>query len=117
MISHAVAGLGITASALGLVLLLRRYADRRPWSGIGLTLDRAAIPRLLFGIVLAAIVTTVAAAATVQLSIPARPSPTAQAASSANLRSLTVKSTGCCVAPPQCYYSIRSGGCAYGRCQ
>ncbi len=47
VISHAVAGLGITASALGLVLLLRRHADRRPWSGIGLTLDRAAIPRLM----------------------------------------------------------------------
>lgn len=67
VILHAAAGLGITASALGLVLLLRRHVDRRPWSGIGLTLDRAAIPRLLFGIVLAAIVTTVAAAATVQL--------------------------------------------------
>ena len=67
VILHAAAGLSMTASALGLVLLLRRYADRRPWSGIGLTLDHAAIPRLLFGIVLAAIVTTVAAAATVQL--------------------------------------------------
>jgi len=69
VISHAAAGLGITASALGVVLLLRRHADRRPWSGIGLTLDRAALPRLLFGIVLAAIVTTVAAAATVQLGL------------------------------------------------
>lgn len=69
VISHAAAGLGITASALGLVLLLRRHVDRRPWSGIGLTLDRAAIPRLLFGIVLAATVTTVAAAATVRLGL------------------------------------------------
>jgi uncharacterized protein len=69
VISHAAAGLGITASALGLVLLLRRHADRRPWSGIGLTLDRAAIPHLLFGIVLAVIVTTVAAAVTVQLGL------------------------------------------------
>lgn len=69
VISHAAAGLGITAGALGLVLLLRRHADRRPWSGIGLTVDRAAIPYLLFGIVLAAIVTTVAAAATVQLGL------------------------------------------------
>ncbi len=69
VISHAAAGLGIAASALGLMLLLRRHADRRPWSGIGLTLDRAAIPRLLFGIVLGAIVTTVAAAATVQLGL------------------------------------------------
>lgn len=69
VISYAAAGLGITASALVLVLLLRRHADRRPWAGIGLTLDRAAIPRLLFGIVLAAIVTTVAAAATVQLGL------------------------------------------------
>ncbi len=69
VISHAAAGLGITASALGLVLLLRRHVDRRPWSGIGLILDRAAIPRLLFGIVLAAIVTTVAAAVTVQLGL------------------------------------------------
>ncbi len=69
VISHAVVGLAITAGALGLVLLLRRHADRRPWSGIGLTLDRAAIPRLLFGIVLAVIVTTVAAAATVQLGL------------------------------------------------
>ncbi|MGB6226373.1 MAG: hypothetical protein WBF76_13655, partial [Pseudonocardiaceae bacterium] len=40
VISHAAAGVGITASALGLVFLLRRHADRRPWSGIGLTLDR-----------------------------------------------------------------------------
>lgn len=69
VISHVAAGLGITISALGLVLLLRRHADRRPWSGIGLTLDRAAIPRLLFGIVLAAIVTTVAAVVTVQLGL------------------------------------------------
>jgi membrane protease YdiL (CAAX protease family) len=69
VISHAVAGLGITASALGLVLLLRRHADRRPWSGIGLTLDRAAIPHLLSGIVLATIVTTVTAAATVSLGL------------------------------------------------
>lgn len=67
VISHTAAGLGIAASALGLVLLLRRYVDRRSWSGIGLILDRAAISRLLFGIVLAAIVTTVAAAITVQL--------------------------------------------------
>ena len=63
--SHAVAGLGIVASALGLVILLRRCADRRPWSGIGLTLDRAAIPHLLYGMILAAIVTAVAAAAIV----------------------------------------------------
>ena len=69
VISHAVVGLAITAGALGLVLLLRRHVDRRPWAGIGLTLDRAAIPRLLFGIVLAVIVTTVAAAATVQLGL------------------------------------------------
>jgi len=60
---------GITASALGLVFLLRRHADRRPWSGIGLTLDRAAVPHLLFGVVLATVVTTVAAAATVQLGL------------------------------------------------
>jgi membrane protease YdiL (CAAX protease family) len=69
VISQAAAGLGITASVLGLVFLLRRHADRRPWSGIGLTLDRAAIPHLLFGIVLAVIVTTVAAAVTVQLGL------------------------------------------------
>ncbi|HEX2291086.1 MAG TPA: type II CAAX endopeptidase family protein [Pseudonocardiaceae bacterium] len=69
LISHAAAGLGITISALCLVMLLRRHADRRPWSGIGLTLDRATIPRLLLGLVLAAIVTTVAAAATVQLGL------------------------------------------------
>ncbi len=69
VISHAVAGLGITASALGLVFLLRRHADRRPWSGIGLTLDHATILHLLFGVALATIVTTVAAAATVQLGL------------------------------------------------
>jgi uncharacterized protein len=69
VISHAAAGVGITASALGLVFLLRRHADRRPWSGIGLTLDRAAIPHLLFGVVLATVVTTVAAAATVRLGL------------------------------------------------
>ena len=69
VISRAVAGLGLSASALGLVFLLRRHADRRPWSGIGLTLDRAAIPHLLLGIVLATMVTTVAAAATVQLGL------------------------------------------------
>jgi membrane protease YdiL (CAAX protease family) len=67
VISHAAAGLGVTASALALVFLLRRHADRRPWSGIDLTLDRAAIPHLLFGIMLVTIVTTVSAAATVQL--------------------------------------------------
>jgi membrane protease YdiL (CAAX protease family) len=69
VISHAAAGLGITASAIGLVFLLRRHADRQSWSGIGLALDRAAIPHLLFGIGLAAIVTTIAAAATVQLGL------------------------------------------------
>jgi uncharacterized protein len=69
VISYAAAGLAITASTLGMVLLLRRHADRRPWSGIGLILDRTAIPLLLFGIVLAAIVTTVAAAVTVQLGL------------------------------------------------
>ncbi len=69
VIAHATAGLGITAGALGLVLLLRRHADRRPWSGIGLTLDRAAIPQLLSGIALATMVTAVAAAATVQLGL------------------------------------------------
>ncbi|MDQ4092027.1 MAG: CPBP family intramembrane metalloprotease, partial [Actinomycetota bacterium] len=69
VISYVAGGLGITASALCLVFLLRRHADRRPWSGIGLTADRAAILHLLFGIVLAAIVTTVAAAATVQLGL------------------------------------------------
>lgn len=69
VISHVAAGLGITASALGLVFLLRRHADRRPWSGIGLTLDRAAILHLLCGVVLATVATTVAAAATVQLGL------------------------------------------------
>lgn len=69
VISHAAAGLGITASALGLVFLLRRHVDRRPWSGVGLTIDRAAIPYLLFGIVLAAILTTIAATVTVQLGL------------------------------------------------
>lgn len=69
VISHATAGLGITASALGLVFLLRRHVDRRPWSGIGFILHRTAILRLLFGIVLAVIVTTVAAAATVHLGL------------------------------------------------
>ena len=69
VISHTATGLGITASALGLVFLLRRRADRRPWSGIGLTLNRAAIPQLLFGIVLATMVAVVAAAATVQLGL------------------------------------------------
>lgn len=69
MISHSAAGVGIAASVLGLVFLLRRYADRRPWSGIGLTLDRAAIPHLLSGVALAAVVTTVAATATVQLGL------------------------------------------------
>jgi membrane protease YdiL (CAAX protease family) len=69
VISHAAAGLGITASALGMVFLLRRHADRRPWSGIGLALDHATILHLLFGIALAIIVTTVAAAATVQLGL------------------------------------------------
>jgi membrane protease YdiL (CAAX protease family) len=69
VISHAAAGVAITTSALGLVFLLRRHADRRPWFGIGLTLDRTAIPNLLFGVVLATVVTTVAAAATVHLGL------------------------------------------------
>ena len=68
-ISHAAAGLGVAASAFGLVFRLRRRADRRPWSGINLTLDRTAIPHLLFGILLATILTTVVAAATVQLGL------------------------------------------------
>lgn len=68
-IAHAAACLALAATALGLVFLLRRHADRRPWSGIGLTLNRAAIPHLLFGIVLATIVTAVAAAAVVQLGL------------------------------------------------
>jgi membrane protease YdiL (CAAX protease family) len=68
-ISHAAVGLGVAASVFGLVFLLRRHADRRPWSGINLTLDRTAIPHLLFGIVLATMVATVAAAATVQLGL------------------------------------------------
>lgn len=67
VISNAAASVGIAASALGLVWLLRRHVDRRMWSGIRLNLDRAAIPHLLFGIVLAGVVSMVAAAATVQL--------------------------------------------------
>jgi hypothetical protein len=47
VISHTAAGLGCTASALGLVFVLRRHADRQPWSSIGRTLDRAVIPHLL----------------------------------------------------------------------
>lgn len=69
VISRAAASVGIAASALGLVLLLRRHVDGRPWSGIGLTLDRAAISHLLRGVVLAGIVSVVAAAATVQLGL------------------------------------------------
>jgi uncharacterized protein len=69
VISYVAAGLGIAASVLGLVFLLRRHVDRRPWSGIGLPLDRAAIPHLLLGIVLAAIVTAVAGAIIVQLGL------------------------------------------------
>jgi membrane protease YdiL (CAAX protease family) len=67
--SHAAASVGIAASAGGLVWLLRRHVDRRPWSGLGLPLDRAAIPHLLFGIALAGIVSMIAAAATVQLGL------------------------------------------------
>jgi membrane protease YdiL (CAAX protease family) len=69
VISHAAAGLGVTVSALGVVFLLRRHADRRPWSGIGLTLGRTAIPHALSGVVLATAVTVVAAGATVQLGV------------------------------------------------
>jgi uncharacterized protein len=69
VISHAAGGLALTVCALGLVFLLRRHADRRPWSGLGLTVDRVAIPHLLFGIVLAAIITTVAVGATVRLGL------------------------------------------------
>ncbi|MFN2535472.1 MAG: lysostaphin resistance A-like protein [Pseudonocardiaceae bacterium] len=69
VISHAAVGLGVTASALGLVSLLRRHADRRPWSGVGLTLDRIAIPQLVFGLVLATILATVAGAAAVHLGL------------------------------------------------
>jgi uncharacterized protein len=67
--SNAAASAGIAASALGLVWLLRRHIDRRPWSGIALTLHRAAIPHLLAGIVLAGVVSMVAAATTVQLGL------------------------------------------------
>lgn len=69
VISDATAGLAVTASVLGLVILLRRHADRRTWSGIGLTLERAAIPHLLVGIVLATILSTIAAAVTVQFGL------------------------------------------------
>jgi CAAX protease family protein len=69
VLSHAAASVGIAASAFGLVWLLRRHIDRRPWSGIGLPLDRTAIPHLLFGIVLAGIVSMIAAAVTVQLGL------------------------------------------------
>jgi uncharacterized protein len=69
VVSHAAADLAVAASALSLVFLLRRHADRRPWSGIGLTLDRATIPHLLFGIVLATMVAAVSAVATVQLGL------------------------------------------------
>ena len=69
VISHAAVGLGVTASALGLVSLLRRHADRRPWSGVGLSLDRIAIPQLVFGLVLATILATVAGAAAVHLGL------------------------------------------------
>lgn len=68
-ISNTAAGLSVTASAIGLVFLLRRHVDRRPWSGIGLTLDRTTIPHLLFGIVLAATVATIAAVTTVLLGL------------------------------------------------
>jgi hypothetical protein len=67
VISQAAGGLGVTASTLGLVFLLRRHADRRPWSRIGLTLGRAMILQLLLGAMLATVVATVSAAATVQL--------------------------------------------------
>ena len=69
VISHAAAGLGVTASALGMVFVLRRRADRRPWSGVGLTFNRAVIPHLVFGMVLATILATVAAAAVVQVGL------------------------------------------------
>jgi membrane protease YdiL (CAAX protease family) len=69
VISHAAAGVGVTVSALGLVFVLRRHADRRPWSGVGLTLDRTVIPHVVFGMVLATILATVAAAAVVQLGL------------------------------------------------
>jgi membrane protease YdiL (CAAX protease family) len=67
--SNAAAGVGIAASVLGLVWLLRRHIDRRRWSGIALSLHRAAIPHLLAGVVLAGVVSVVAAAATVQLGL------------------------------------------------
>jgi membrane protease YdiL (CAAX protease family) len=69
MITHAAASLILPVSVLGLVFVLRRHGDRRPWSGLGLTVDRTAIPHLLFGIVLATMITTVAVGATVQLGL------------------------------------------------
>jgi membrane protease YdiL (CAAX protease family) len=70
VISQAAAGLGVTASALCMVFRLRRHVDRRPWCGVGLTLDRAAILlQLLFGIGLATVVATVSAVATVQVGL------------------------------------------------
>lgn len=69
VISHSAAGLGVTASALGLVFVMRRHADRRPWSGVGLTLNRAVVPHLVFGMVVATTLATVAAAVVVQVGL------------------------------------------------
>jgi membrane protease YdiL (CAAX protease family) len=69
VISHTAAGLSVAASVLGLVFMLRRHADRRPWSGVGLTLNRAAIPHLLSGMVLATILAAVVGAAVVHLGL------------------------------------------------
>jgi uncharacterized protein len=49
--------------------MLRRHADRRPWWGVGLTLDRAAIPHLVSGMVLATILAAVVGAAVVHLKL------------------------------------------------
>lgn len=67
VISQAAGGLGVTGEHAWLVFLLRRHADRRPWSGIGLTLDRAAILQLLLGIMLATVVAAVSATAALRL--------------------------------------------------
>ncbi|WP_199443480.1 CPBP family intramembrane glutamic endopeptidase [Umezawaea beigongshangensis] len=66
-ISFVIAGVVMSASTLGMVLLLRRHVDRGTWRGTGLSCDRRTLPQLLLGVALAAAVTAVAGGITVWL--------------------------------------------------
>jgi membrane protease YdiL (CAAX protease family) len=64
---QAVASLALAVAMLGLVAGLRRFVDRRPWSGLGLRFGRRSLPQLLAGVAAGTGAMTAAAALGVAL--------------------------------------------------